>query len=162
MHWREKASGVFLTCEYVLWSCYVMPGVAVYKVVVLVVVVASGRAQATNYQGAWRVKIIHLPGAQINDPINGKQYSLLFLAATSLPWSLKVANLWELTRCPSRALILGLWVASRTSNKQGHCLLCHTSCEGPRIRSITNITNLDCQGPASFCPPPLRPPWVVS
>ena len=46
-----------------------------------------------------------MPGGQINDPSSGKHYSLLFLPET--PWSLSLTleGLFELTRCPLRALV---------------------------------------------------------
>merc|ERR1711923_633389 len=48
-------------------------------------------------------KIIDLPGGQINDPSSGKHYSLPFLPTPS-SLSRTFEGLFELTRCPSRAL----------------------------------------------------------
>ena len=49
-------------------------------------------------------KIIDLPGGQINDPSSGKHYSLPFLPATPSSPSRILEGLFELTRCPSKAL----------------------------------------------------------
>ena len=50
------------------------------------------------------VKIIDLPGGQINDPSLGKHYSLPFLPATPSSPSRTLEGLFELTRRPSQAL----------------------------------------------------------
>ena len=65
------------------------------------------------------------------------------LPATPLSRNLEV--LYELILLPSRALNLELWVASETTEKQGHCQMCHTQCRGPRTLSKTNDANLDCE-----------------
>ena len=49
-------------------------------------------------------KIIDLPGGQINDPLSGKHYSLLFLQATPSSPSRTLEGLFELTLRPSPAL----------------------------------------------------------
>ena len=46
------------------------------------------------------------PSWQINDPLSGQHYSLQFLPATPLSLSGTLAGLFELKRCPSRALDL--------------------------------------------------------
>ena len=50
------------------------------------------------------LKLIDLPGGQINDPSSGKHYSLPFLPATPSSPSRTLEGLFELTRRPSRAL----------------------------------------------------------
>ena len=50
------------------------------------------------------IKIIDLPGGQINDPSSGKHYFLPFLPATPSSPSRTLEGLFELTRCPSWAL----------------------------------------------------------
>ena len=66
------------------------------------------------------VRIIDLPGGHINYTCSGLgRCSLLFLLAT--PWSCSqtLEVLFELTRCPSKALTLALCVALGTSEIQG-------------------------------------------
>ena len=45
-----------------------------------------------------------MPVRQINDPLCGKIFSLLFLPVTPLSQSRSFERLFELTRCPSKAL----------------------------------------------------------
>ena len=56
------------------------------------------------YALSFLLKIIDLPGGQINDPFSGKHYSLPFLPATPSFPSRTIEGLFELTRRPSRAL----------------------------------------------------------
>ena len=58
------------------------------------------------YSVSFLWKIIDLPGGQINDPSSGKHYSLPFLPATPSSPSRTLEGLFELKRCPSRALNL--------------------------------------------------------
>ena len=50
--------------------------------------------------------IIDLPGGQFNDPQSAKYFSLPILPATPSSPSRTLEGLFELTRCPSRALDL--------------------------------------------------------
>ena len=78
--------------------------------------VAVATVRALNYLKVWSptqffllpfcLKIINLPGGQINDPSLGKDFSLPFLPSTPSSPSQTLEGLFELTWRPSRALDL--------------------------------------------------------
>ena len=71
---------------------------------VVVPVSFTGLAKNSFYFCFLFVKIIDLPGGQINDPLSGKNFFLPFLPATPSSPSRTLEELFELTWRPSRAL----------------------------------------------------------
>ena len=114
------------------------------------------------------VKYIDLPGGQINGPLSGKYFSLPLLPATPLSLSMTLEGLFE----PLQGSCLASCVASRTTEEQGHCLVCHVRCRGlkhtcqgkPTRILIVLVENAPfslfwkLKGPGLPLTPPLPPP----
>ena len=91
-------------------------------------------------------KIIDLPGGQINDPWSQKYFSLSLLPATPLSLFWNLEGLFELTRCPSKALNLPRALLPELQrNKDTVRYACCARCRGPRTPSKTANANLDCE-----------------
>ena len=84
-----------------------------------------------------------MPGRQINDPLSGKCYSLLFLPATPSSLSQTLKGLTTAT-APFKGPGLASCIASGTTEIQGHHQVCRARRGGPRTRSRTADANLDC------------------
>ena len=78
----------------------------------------SSLAQCFYVHFLW--KNIGLPVGQINEPFVWWKNIVLFCSFQHLNLSRNLEGLYDLTRHPSRALYLGLYVASGTSAKNGH------------------------------------------
>ena len=73
---------------------------------------------------------IDLPGGQFNDPLLGKHFFLPFLAATPSSLSQTLEGLFRAEAGPFKGPRLASCVASETTEKQGHRLVCRAMCRG--------------------------------